>query len=67
MSSCDGNTLSVSWHEHVLCPWSEGGTIDTIFYYSCTYECPEVCVGGIAMGVDGATAVAWACGEEPEL
>lgn len=58
-SSCEGNTLKVSWHEHHFC-----NGVEDIIPYTCTYDCGSAGCSSSYMGwpKDGTVLVAEACG-----
>lgn len=51
MPGCDGTTIAMSWHEHVMC-----GDVDDIVDYSCSYVCPGGCIDDYADWPEGGEA-----------
>jgi len=60
--TCDGATLKVQWHEHVMCA-TAGSTANTdkIFNYSCTFPCDETACKSVGSWPASGTVVAQAC------
>ena len=57
---CEGNKVVATWHEHVFCP---GQPIEEIVNYSCSYECPAICVEEMVWPMDGNELVTEFCAD----